>query len=289
MTVKVSPSTQFSLEMGKLGQKQQTTVGLLTGTVALKVSRLASSQAVSVRTEAAAMGVRGTEFTVTSPPSGDILVTCDEGEVLCDDGETPVTALPGTAVEKWADEPLRQASLEGASLQQFRERWVAARIATLRENALARIVKDVVRYRRLVVAFDRNYAELMRQQRVLAKWQREDRAGRIGSLREVNQEKKDILRHLKALRAIQWAFEPVYVRLLQLKELHDQGFGRGTVEGGETTTIFFQRLEREKREMQRKLAIVRWVTKMYAARNDGSVPTDAADEGFQAEEDFFDD
>jgi hypothetical protein len=289
MTLKISPKTQFSLEIEKLGKKQQTTVGLLTGTVALKVSRLAGSQAVSVRTEAAAMGVRGTEFTVTSPPSGDILVTCDEGEVLCDDGEAQLAVLPGAAVEKWADEPLRRASLEGAALQEFRERWMAARMARLRENALQRIVKDVIKYRRLVAAFDRNYAELMRQQRVLSKWQREDKAGRVGSLRELNQEKKDIDRHLKALRLIQWAFEPVYVRLLQLKDLHDQGFGRGTIEGGESTTLFFQRLEREKRQMQRKLAMVRWVTRMYALRNDGSVPWEASDEGFQNEEDFFDD
>ena len=128
----------------------------------------------------------------------------------------------------------------------------------------------------------------MRQQRVLSKWRR--RTGRaVGSLRETNQEKKDILRHLKALRVIQWAFEPVYVRLLELKSYHDQGFGRGTIDGGESTTIFFQRLEREKREMRRKLAVVRWVTKMYALRNDGSVPWESADEELQGEDEFFDD
>ena len=102
MTLKISPKTQFSLEIAKAGKKQQTTVGLLTGTVALKVSRLAGSQAVTVRTESTAMGVRGTEFTVTSPPSGDILVTCDEGEVVCEDEDAELAAVPGTAVEKRA-------------------------------------------------------------------------------------------------------------------------------------------------------------------------------------------
>jgi hypothetical protein len=289
MTLKISPKTQFSLEIEKLGKKQQTTVGLLTGTVALKVSRLAGSQAVSVRTEAAAMGVRGTEFTVTSPPSGDILVTCDEGEVVCEDTDGELAAVPGTAVEKLADQRLQRAPLDGATLQEFRDRWVARRLTWLRDNALKQIVRDVIRYRRLAAVFDRNYAELMRQQRVLSKWQSEDRAGRIGSLAEVNREKKDILRHLKALRLVQRAFEPVYARLVELKSYHDQGFGRGTVDGGETTTVFFQRLEREKRQMQRKLALVRWVLKMYALRNDGSVPTEAADEGFQSQEEFFDD
>ena len=81
MKVKVSSETQFSVEVSTLKGKQQTTIGIMGGSVSLKVAKLSGAQEVNVRTDSAAMGVRGTDFTVTAPPTGDVLVTCDEGEV----------------------------------------------------------------------------------------------------------------------------------------------------------------------------------------------------------------
>jgi hypothetical protein len=302
MTLRISPKTQFSLEITKLGQKQQTTVGLVGGTVSLKVSRLAGSQAVNVKTDAAAMGVRGTDFTVTSPPTGDILITCDEGEVICTDDEgRELTAIPGTVVEKRQEvegeeqaRRFRAVPVAVSDLEAFRTNWNTERIEALRANPLLWIRKFAPVYRRLSRAFDRNYRELMKQQAILNKWQREDRKGGLGSSMEIMREKKDIARYLKALRATQFLFERVYFRLLELKSYHDQGLGRGTIEAddtgaAETTDIFFKRFERERREMARKMAVVRWVTRMYALRNDGSVPFEAFDEGFQGEEEIFDD
>ena len=87
LTIKVTADTQFSLEIASLGGRQQTTLGILGGSLSLKVAKLAGAQDVLVRTDSAAMGVRGTQFTVTSPPTGDVLVTCDEGEVVCTDDQ----------------------------------------------------------------------------------------------------------------------------------------------------------------------------------------------------------
>jgi hypothetical protein len=101
-------------------------------------------------------------------------------------------------------------------------------------------------------------------------------------------EKRDIVRHLFALRRTLFLFERVYFRLLELKSYHDQGFGRGTIEGNQTTAAFFQRLEGEKKDVLRKMAVVRYVAKLYALRNDGKVPTGAFDEEEESEESFFD-
>ena len=40
--------------------------------------------------------------------------------------------------------------------------------------------------------------------------------------------------------------------------------------------------------MLRKMAMVRYVAKLYALRNDGRVPTGAFDEDEESEESFFD-
>jgi hypothetical protein len=290
MTVKVSAGTQFSLEISRMGQKQQTTMGLISGTISLKVAKLAGSQAVNVKSDAAAMGVRGTQFVVTSPPSGDILVTCDEGEVVCTDDEgRELAAIPGTVVEKRPGELFRTVPVAVSSLETFRRNWDVERIDALRANALRAIRAMAVLYVALSRDFDRNYAQLMRQQAVLSKWQNEDRRGKLGSSMEIMREKRDIVRHLFALRKTLFRFERVYFRLLELKGYHDRGFGRGTLTAGETTTQFFQKLEREKRDMMRKMAMVRYVAKLYALRNNGSAPTGDFDESEESAEEFFDD
>ncbi len=100
MTIKMTADTQFSLEVATVNGRLESTVGILGGQIALKVARLLSSQTVRVKTDSAAMGVRGTDFTVTAPESGDVLVTCDEGEVsVTDDQGKDLTAIPGTVVE----------------------------------------------------------------------------------------------------------------------------------------------------------------------------------------------
>jgi len=289
MTVKVSRGTQFSFEISRLGARQQTSVGLIGGTVSLKVAKLTGSQAVNLKSDAAAMGVRGTQFTVTSPPTGDILVTCDEGEVVCtDDGGRELTAIPGTVVEKRPGELFRAVPVAVSSLETFRRDWNAERIDALRTNALRAIRNHAILYAALSREFDRNYAELMKQQAVMSKWKNEDSRGKLGSAMELMKEKKDIVRHLFALRKTLFRFERVYYRLLELKDYHDQGFGRGTLESGESTTVFFQKLEREKGDMLRKMATIRYVAKLYALRNNGRVPTGAFDESEESAEDFFD-
>ena len=290
MTIKVSPGTQFSFEISKVGGKQHTTVGLISGTVSLKVAKLTGTQSVNVKSDAAAMGVRGTQFTVTSPPTGDILVTCDEGEVTCTDDEgRELAALPGTVVEKRPNELFRTVPVAVSSLETFRKNWNAERIEALRANALRAIRNLAALYVSLSRDFNASYAELMKRQAVLSKWQEEDRKGKTGGAMDVMREKKEIIRHLFALRTTLFKFERVYFRLLELKDYHDQGFGRGTIAAGETTTQFFQKLEREKKDMLRKMAVVRYVTKLYALRNDGMAPTGASDEEQESDQAFFDD
>jgi hypothetical protein len=97
-------------------------------------------------------------------------------------------------------------------------------------------------------------------------------------------QRKELNDALKKLRLNLFFFERIYVRLLELKEYHDEGFGRGTIRYGltsETTTQFFQRLESDRRVLERKMAKVRSVARLFALRNDGRVPWG----GFGDEED----
>jgi hypothetical protein len=290
MTIKVSRNTQFSLELSKLGSKQQTSVNLLSGTLSMKVSKLTGSQDVKLRTESAAMGVRGTQFSVTSPPSGDILITCDEGEVVCTDEDgKQLAALPGTAIEKMAGEKFRSIPVAVSDLETFRNNWLTERIQALQANALRAIGDFSKLYLSLSAELSSNYAALMKSQAVLTKWYAEDTFGKIGGRMELMKEKKEIVGTLFKLRKTLFRFERIYYRLMELKEYYDQGYGRGLISTGMTSAQFFQRFEREKKTLERTMASIRYVAKLYALRNDGSVPTGAFDEpNDQSEEDFFD-
>jgi hypothetical protein len=290
-TIRVAPRTRLSLEIGMAGGKQQTTVGLMIGSVALKCAKLTGSQSMRVQTDTALMGVRGTNFTVTTVASGDILVACDEGEVACtdEDGNT-TSAVPGEVVEKLFEERMRRLPVAVSSLEQFRRSWDTERISALKANAGRAIAAFAVRYTSLRLQFNQDFATLEKARRVIDKWQAEDRAGKIGGAIEVAKEKKEVVGALFRLRRTLFVFERIYLRLLELKGYHDEGYGRGTIRYGatsETTTQFFARFERDRRDLERKMASVRLVARLYAQRNEGRLPSG----GFGDEEDeesFFD-
>lgn len=288
ISVKVAPNTRFSFEISKLGGAQQSSIGLLTGSLTLKVAKLTGSQQVKVRTDSTAMGVRGTEFTVSSPPSGDILITCDEGEVSCTDEDgDQLTAAPGTAIEKAAGERLRSVPVAVSNLVTFRENWLAERIAALRANALPAIRAYAVRYEALSEQFAKNYEELMKRKTIISKWTLEDKKGASGGRMEVMKEKKQVIGALLKLRKTLFLFERIYYRLLELEAYHEMGNGKGLIRSGYTTEQFFNRMRGERRTLEARMASIRYIAKLYAKRNDGSIPTGAFDDPVGEEDDFF--
>ena len=105
-------------------------------------------------------------------------------------------------------------------------------------------------------------------------------------------EKKEIIGDLLKLRKILYLFERVYFRLVELEGYYRQGYGRGQIEPGLSSAAFFNRFNREKEVLGRQMAALRYLTKLYAKRNDGVFPTDLLEQGeegfFGDEEGFFD-
>ena len=273
MTIKVSSETQFSLEVMMVDGKQESTIGILGGQVAMKVSKLASNQSVKVRSDSAVMGVRGTDFTVTAPESGDVLVTCDEGEVaVTDDQGKELSAIPGSVVEKRPGEVYRTVPVAAGGLEQFRTQWRGERGRFVEANALRLIRSNALLYLRLSREFTTVHQQLARSQQITRKWAFEDRGGRIGSAAELLRERRTIGVLVQRLRRIAFQLERVAFRLERLQALHDRGIGVGSLDGGENTKVFFAQVARERRDVAQKLAVTRYVTKQYLKRNEGRLP-----------------
>jgi hypothetical protein len=284
--IKVSPNTTFYLEVNSLGKEKRTHVGAVTGTIALKVQKLGANQRVNVSSEYALMGVRGTTFEVTLTPSGDLLVSISEGEVLVQDEEGQALDLePGEAAEQPAGEPFRKIPVAVSSLDQFRKDWYAERLEAFKANPLKVMRFYALRYRALRERFLKAYAGLEREKAILQKWYQEDRQGKIGGRMEMLREKKRLVGHILELRRILFVFERVYFRLAELEDYYRQGYGQGTLEGTLTTRAFFDGFERDRDDLARKMTELRYVVKLYAKRNDGAFPTERTEEG---ENEFFD-
>lgn len=273
--LKISPDTRCYVELNTVGGRGTTTLGMLGGSLSVKVAKLSGRQQVEVATESALMGVRGTSFEVDISPAGDILVTSDEGRVSCiDDSGTELFAEPGEVVEKRPGELFRSVPVAVSSLAQFRREWNAERIEAFKANALKAIAFYARRYLALKERFDAAYARLEAEQTLLRKWYAEDREGRIGGTMESLREKKRLIGPLLELRKVLYLFERTYFRLVQLEVYYRQGYGRGQIEPSLSAEAFFRRFDGERQELARKMAEVRYITKLYARRNDGEFPTD---------------
>jgi hypothetical protein len=293
-SIRVDPNTSFTVEVGKVKGQPQTTVNMISGTLSLKVRKMTGGGGVDVKTESAVMAVRGTEFSVTTPPSGDILITCTEGSVSCrDESGTELHASPGTAVEKIAGERFRTVPVAVSSIKAFQSQWNTDRISSLRSNAARAIQNYATRYDELTTRFDREYRSLMSHAEVLNAWAEEESRGETPSglsSRSVS-EKKQLIGSLLRLRTTLFVFERVYFRLVELEEYHRDGYGRGKLAGGGTTDEFFTRFAAERTQLAKRLSRVQFAARLYARRNDGEFPAgllggEGGDEGWGEEMDL---
>ena len=291
--VQVDSDTTFSLEINKLESRNETTLSMITGALALKVQGLSSKQSFQVESESAVMGVRGTSFSVGASPDGGVLVACEEGKVQCknEDGDS-LDCMPGKVVENIPGESFKQIPVAISSLKKFRKEWLAERIDAFKPNALKAIRQYAKKYKEMVLKFDEAYDSLKSKEDMIAKWIKENKAGKVGSKMEIMKEKKKIIGDLFKLRRILFIFEKIYFRLIELKGYYDQGYGKGLVREGLTTKQFFQKFAKQSRILQKKVAKVKFLMKLYAKRNNGKFPADVFaddDEADDNDDDFFGD
>jgi hypothetical protein len=129
-----------------------------------------------------------------------------------------------------------------------------------------------VRYWQLSREFNAEHAELARSRSIMDKWAFEDGAGRIGSRLEVLWERGTMGALLVRMRRTAFRLERVAFRLGRLQPLQDRGIGRGSLEDGTTTEVFFAQVARERLEVARKLALPRYLTRQFLKRNEEHLP-----------------
>lgn len=272
-TISVEPDTTFALDVTALLPEQDGAIELIAGSVNVIARRLAGDSRFEVRTPGATMGVRGTTFSVTTAPGGEILVTAEEGlvEVTDPDGRA-LFASPGEAVEVDESTSLfRTVRYDRAQTAAFRSEWRERRAALFVERAPEILRFWGSRYRRARDEFVEAYAELMRQRDVIDTWLDEDRRGvrpRIGRL----QDRLDLRRAVVRARAALTRYEPILARLDRIEPFVQELAPNVELEPGFTAADLYLIVSDDRGVMAERAATVRHVLKLYGIRNGGRIP-----------------
>lgn len=281
LTVRANTALYLRLEIVK-GEKQ-TTLDLLSGSVASKVKKLSGHPSMRVTTESTVAGVRGTEFEVSTSVNEAVLVTCSDGAVSCSDGDDSFPVQAGKALEKRPGEKLAYLPVGASSIQDFREKWVTGEIEAFRADPIRALASYEKRYSDLASRFQTAYEPFQRSA-VLKKWLDEDRRGIVPRPLDpaVMREKREIASDLLAIRKILFTYERVYYRLLEVESLvADTPLEGRELRPGYTAGEFLRRFRAERDGLARRVALFRFAEKLYAQRSD-------SDSGLYGDDGIFD-
>ncbi len=266
--ITVQPDTSFYFEMDRKGGKSETSFKMLSGAMAYKVQKLAGTEGLSVQTLSAAMGVRGTEFQVVYSPEGGVLVLCNKGKVAVADskGEEQYSE-PGSVVEKVPEKELTSFAVTPSDLSLYRSYWTSARDKVFKAGAGTFIKGFARQYTMFKPRFVKAFAELQKVKPLLLKYGQGSSSYALGTLLKV---KGEVSPAVVEMRSVLPLYEMVYYRLKVLQKYHDQGLGHGTIEKGVTTERFFTDFKAAVPTMERQLAEVRYMFKLYSAVHNAS-------------------
>jgi len=265
--IKINENTAFYFDVKDLGSKKQTNFQILTGSMLFKVKQLTGSAEVIVRTESTTLGVRGTEFLVTTAVDGSLLVTCTEGLVSCTDQKgREFHAKPGIAVETLSEGISRSISLKAEEIDQYRESWLKTREEIFKTGAELFIKNYALRYLDSLPAFQRAYRNLIKHYPVLKNAGEDTQRFSQSTLIQI---KSEVSPAIFEMRGILPSFEHLFYRLEELEGYHRSGFGKSLIKRNYSSDDFFIEFLRIKKQVKIEMAIVRHMFHLFVQLDKG--------------------
>ncbi len=282
-TVVVRENTAFYFDTSNLGGYSQNNLSMLSGSLHMKVQKLTGREEVTVRTESAVMGVRGTDFTVTEAPETSILVTCTEGAVQCtDDKNNSLTAGEGRIVEKRPDEPVREVAVDPGDEDLYRRYWLNQREEVFKAGAVTFVRGYSNRYRQMLPMFEDAYRDLYNVRDILETHGHIEASGAMGATGTMVQIKGEVSDEIFAMRSVFPVFEEIFYTVQLLERYHARGIGVCDIEKRYTSADFFEEFAAEKEILKKKMSYVRYLFRLYTNISN------AAGGGFEGGPSFMD-
>ncbi|PKL23006.1 MAG: hypothetical protein CVV47_17180 [Spirochaetae bacterium HGW-Spirochaetae-3] len=284
-TLTIKPKSVAYIRLVPDAAGPRSTIDMVAGQIGSKLAKISGNPSLQVRTDTVVMGVRGTEFSISSSVNGSVLVVCTDGAVACSDGGDSVSVPAGSAVEKRAGERFKRVAVAISSAEQFQKRWMAEEIEAFKANPVRALADYEKRYTELLSRFNEAFAPLQKSE-ILSKWIREDSAGLVplstdpATLRD----KKAIMKDILANRKVLFIFERIYYRIVELDPLvMGTPLERMELRPGYTAGDFIREVRADASGLEKRVFLFRYAEKLYEMRNSGG----AGLPGMGSGDDFF--
>ncbi|MBN1242832.1 MAG: FecR domain-containing protein [Spirochaetales bacterium] len=288
-TITVKPRSAVYIRLDPKAGSQKTTLELMAGQIASKVTKLAGAPSMKVQTAVATAGVRGTEYGVLSSVNGSISVFCLEGAVFVEDETGELDVPAGRAAERKAGQRLKVLPVAVSSGEDFARRWISDEIEVFKGGALKFLDDYATRYDDLKKRFDTAFEPIQRSA-ALKKWMDEDRAGTLVNPRSPStlREKKEVDGPILEARKVLFMFERIYYRLDEIDAIvRGTSLERELIRPGLTVGEFLRRIRDERDALGKRVALYRYAEKLYNMRSETNPFGDSGGSFFGDSGSFF--
>lgn len=254
VTLKVLEDTSFYYDTKKVQGNTKTSFQLLTGSMGMKVQKLYNDNELEININSSVMGVRGTEFMISSTVDGSTLVTTTEGRVSCkDDSGNETFSTPGVICETDEKKQYKEVEIPLEDVEAYRTKWLEARLDILKSNALVSIRQYASLYNQFYPRFDKSWQSLEKKDEVFRKWYEYIKNGTHPSMSEAVLSKQSVSREIMELRSVLPIFQHTFYILNSLGKLYKEGYGQGTLNINMTQKELFDHYFNNYNETRRRL------------------------------------
>lgn len=272
-SLSIAPGTALYLSRSLAQGQPKTSLGLMSGSLSAKVTKIAGTPTMGVDTGSSTFGVRGTQFEIALSLNDSLLALCTEGLVAILSQGGAQTALPaGQALERASGGSFAPVKAEAAALPDLRESWLQREGEAFKKaplKALGVLEGRYTEHAKAILADTRKLA----LDPVFRKWVEEHRAGTLPDPLDprVLREKKDIAPKLIALGKRLAVFELAWWRLQSMVEIVKDGeYSRREIRRGLLVSKFVADFERDRAELERAIFVYRRALGLYLERSPDS-------------------
>jgi len=279
-TVRIVPSSTAVLRLEQLSGRPSNQVELMTGSVHMKINRLAGSAAgIQVKTPSAVLGVRGTEFAVISFNSS-ALVACKEGEVFITSAQnirSGVSSVPGTMVQVFQSGALDSGRFpEGdfyANWENIQNRWKNLKVDIFVEDPMPLLNMMSRQWSQRSPEIDASLQRL-KANRTLQTWLADTSSSpeASGGMTQWVRERPLVMTDLISARPHLVLGMMTWFRINELLPYIPEAARNQRLANGQTLAAFLRDFQAAESRMMEAFNLFLAAEKQYMRRNDGMTP-----------------
>ncbi len=259
--IKMKNNSVFYFTSDNIMSGNEASLKVLEGSINVKVKKLLSDEKLTLVSRNTLVGVRGTEFSVTTAPEGSILVTCPEGSVLCriQDG-TEAAAGGGNVVEVLQGRQIKSIDIGSGTSELYANEWYAERVRVFRSGSFSLTKPIILQYEEHAERFNLYYKELKDLDKIISRHSTGSEEIDADSAAE---DKIRISPVILNMRKLFFNLEELFYRIDEIQRYHAVVPVKGALRKKYDIDDFMKDFHKNYKNMSKKTAYTRQAFRIY--------------------------